>query len=205
VYVVFGGFDVEHVFQSTDAGTTWSDITGSLPDVPTTAIMVDPMNSDHLYVGNDISVYVSTDRGTTWGLLNAGIPEAVLISDLTMTASDRTIRATTHGNGVYQRSMLPPTSVESGTLAPSSFVLEQNFPNPFNPATTIRFTLHASLFTSLKIYNTLGQEVATLVNGVKQPGKHEVVWDASGQPSGIYYYSLKSGNAIEWKKMILIK
>ncbi len=103
VYVALGGANSGHLFKSTDAGGNWSDVTGSLPDIPTTAVVVDPMNSNSVYVGNDIGVYASTNAGTSWNWFSDGLPEAVLISDLTISHSNRMLRATTHGNGVYQR------------------------------------------------------------------------------------------------------
>jgi len=95
-------------------------------------------------------------------------------------------------------------------VIPTELTLSQNYPNPFNPSTTIRFTLHTSLFTSLTIYNVLGQQVATLVNENLDPGTHSVTWDATGFPSGVYFYRLeavgKDGRAfVETKKMMLVK
>lgn len=104
-YVTFGGFSSGHVFKSTDAGSSWSDISGTLPDVPTGAVLVDPANSNYVYVGNDIGVYASTNGGTSWLAFSEGLPEAILVSDLTYTPSNRTLRATTHGNGVFERKL----------------------------------------------------------------------------------------------------
>ena len=73
-----------------------------------------------------------------------------------------------------------------------AFSLEQNFPNPFNPATTIRFTLPRALDVSLTIMNILGEEVATLASRQMEQGTHTLRWDASGIPSGMYLYRLKA-------------
>ena len=88
---------------------------------------------------------------------------------------------------------------------PGNYELSQNYPNPFNPSTNIRFQISKTGFVVLKIYNTLGKEVATLVNEEKQPGNYEITWDASDLPSGIYFYQIRSGDYIETKKMLLIK
>lgn len=95
-------------------------------------------------------------------------------------------------------------------LIPETAVLESNYPNPFNPSTTIRFGLNQDNYVSLKIYNALGQEVATLVNEFRNAGYHDVVWngtDNSGNQvtSGIYFYRLNTGNFVEVKKMLLTK
>lgn len=90
-------------------------------------------------------------------------------------------------------------------MQPMEFRLFQNYPNPFNPNTTIWFTLPDSRFTSLKIYNLVGQEVAMLINETLKPGRHEVTWDASGLPSGVYFYRLVSGNCTAARTSVLLK
>lgn len=88
---------------------------------------------------------------------------------------------------------------------PSDFVLEQNFPNPFNPSTKISFGLSKSTNVVLKVFNNLGQEVATLVNESLQAGSYEANFDASNLPSGIYIYSLRTNGGVITKKMTLLK
>ena len=96
-------------------------------------------------------------------------------------------------------------------VVPSEFKLEQHFPNPFNPTTTIKFKIPAfdkygsEARVSLKVFNTLGAEVATLLNEPKQPGEYEVRFNAAGLPSGIYLCRLQNGNFSQVKKMILLK
>ncbi|MEJ2105450.1 MAG: T9SS type A sorting domain-containing protein, partial [Ignavibacteriaceae bacterium] len=100
-------------------------------------------------------------------------------------------------------------TVENEGLNPNDFLLEQNYPNPFNPSTKIRFviasTAKQSQFVTLKVYNILGNEVATLVNEEKSAGNYEVEFDATGLPSGIYFYKLHAGNFVETKKMVLLQ
>jgi hypothetical protein len=88
---------------------------------------------------------------------------------------------------------------------PGRFELSQNYPNPFNPTTVIGYRLSANSKVNLSIYNSLGQKVATLVNEKQSVGLHEVEWDASDFPSGVYYYVLKAGEFIDVKKMVLIR
>ena len=88
---------------------------------------------------------------------------------------------------------------------PESFKLFQNYPNPFNPGTIINYTLPNSGNVTLKIYNILGDEVATLINEVKPAGNYEVEFNANGLASGIYFYQLKAGEFVQTKKMILMK
>jgi hypothetical protein len=98
---------------------------------------------------------------------------------------------------------------------PTVFALEQNYPNPFNPSTTIKYAIPPSpskgeglregFAVSLKVFNLLGQEITTLVNETQRPGYYEVIWDAIGQPSGVYFYKLTAGHFSETKKMILLR
>jgi len=85
------------------------------------------------------------------------------------------------------------------------FELAQNFPNPFNPSTTIKFSIPQSSNVTLKIFNTLGQEVSTLINQNMESGVHTINFDASQLNSGIYFYRLDAGQFSEVRKMTLIK
>ncbi len=84
-------------------------------------------------------------------------------------------------------------------------MLEQNYPNPFNPSTTISFSLPEASEVQLNIYNILGQQVATLVNDVKNAGSYKINWDASNLSSGMYIYRLQAGSKVITNRMILMK
>ena len=88
---------------------------------------------------------------------------------------------------------------------PSDFVLKQNFPNPFNPSTTIEFALLKADQVELNIYDVLGRKITTLVNRNMQAGSHNIEFDASNLASGVYFYQLKVGNLSSIKKMNLMK
>jgi Secretion system C-terminal sorting domain len=91
------------------------------------------------------------------------------------------------------------------TSVPDQFTLEQNYPNPFNPSTSIRYALPNAGLVTLKIYNVIGQEVATLVNDVLPAGSYQVTFNAAQFASGVYFYRLQSGATVETKKMLLVK
>jgi len=93
----------------------------------------------------------------------------------------------------------------SGKVYPANYCLSPNYPNPFNPITNIRFQIPNSGFVILKIYNILGEEVATLVNDKLPAGNHEYQFDGTHLASGIYLYRLEAGPYRQVKKMILIK
>jgi hypothetical protein len=90
-------------------------------------------------------------------------------------------------------------------ITPDDFILEQNYPNPFNPSTVISYQLPVSSDVTLKVYDILGNEIATLVDEHKPAGRYEVDFNASSLSSGVYFYQLKANNFIKTKKMILIK
>ena len=97
------------------------------------------------------------------------------------------------------------TGVEEENTIPFSFELSQNYPNPFNPTTSIKYSVGSDQFVSLKVYDALGKEVATLVNERKPAGAYEVTFDAAHLSSGLYSYTLKAGELVETKRMTLVR
>ena len=94
---------------------------------------------------------------------------------------------------------------ENSTIVPVEYGLEQNYPNPFNPTTNINFSIPEQQLVQLKVYNVIGQEVATLVNDVMNQGNYSIAFDAASLSSGVYFYKLETGNFTEVKKMTLAK
>jgi hypothetical protein len=120
--------------------------------------------------------------------------------------------ARTNGLRIYAtQEIYEPTDVDNPqNLIPAQFSLEQNFPNPFNPSTSIRFTLDSPGYARLDVFNLLGQRVRTLADRVCPAGSHEVTWDGTaddGRPvaSGVYFYRLQSGSDHLTRKMTLVK
>jgi Secretion system C-terminal sorting domain len=103
-------------------------------------------------------------------------------------------------------SLLIPVSVkETSPAIPTEFYVNQNYPNPFNPSTTIQFGIPTRSLVTAKVYNLLGQEVATLFNGQLDPGTYESKFDATHLGSGMYLCRVQAGNAVEIKRMVLLK
>ena len=101
--------------------------------------------------------------------------------------------------------IVKPTDVEEETSLPLAYKLEQNFPNPWNPVTTIGYVIKEKSKAKLTVFNTIGEEVAVLVNEEQDKGYHKVVFDASKLSSGVYFYKLTAGNFISTRKMMLLK
>ncbi len=97
------------------------------------------------------------------------------------------------------------TQIARGTRVPKEFNLAQNFPNPFNPSTTISFSLPQKSFVTVRVYDMLGREVATLANGEYSAGTHSLVWTADRLASGVYFYRIEAGKYRSTKKMVLMK
>jgi hypothetical protein len=144
-----------------------------------------------LKFGEEIEIFVAYLVGQGIDALNS-ITETRSISDFAQL--------------IYDNNFDIPVSVEDETLnLPTEFSLSQNYPNPFNPSTIIKFSVPTSGYATLKIYNALGEEVVILIDKELTTGTYEVEWNASGLPSGIYFYQLKTEGFIETKKMIFIK
>ena len=113
----------------------------------------------------------------------------------------------------YQSDCYNVTEVKEHETQPEEYYLFENYPNPFNPTTTIKYQIPELSFVTLKVYDLLGNEVATLVNEEKHAGEYEVGFSATSShsgsvrnlPSGIYFYQLRAGEFIETKKMVLLK
>ena len=127
-----------------------------------------------------------------------------VVSDWQGLDSARILTGIMHFSELYSW-MLPVVDESNPYPLPREFQLHQNFPNPFNPMTTIRYDVPRSAHVNITVYNTRGQQVAVLVDGMRQPGYHEVVWDAAGLSSGIYFYRIAAGDFVQMHKLMLIK
>jgi photosystem II stability/assembly factor-like uncharacterized protein len=196
---LYAGTDGGGVNISTDGGATWSASNSGLSSQNVWSLVaVDSI----LFVGSNDGVHISLDSSKTW---TSTSPWPVITNTILASSSD--LFAGTLANGVWRRSLgdfLTGVKTHSRSLL-INFSLQQNYPNPFNPATTIRFTIQSTAVTSLKIYDVLGREIATLVNEVKSPGTYQVNFDAGKLASGIYIYQLRAGSSVETKRMVLMK
>jgi hypothetical protein len=100
---------------------------------------------------------------------------------------------------------LTVTGVQEGKALPATYALHQNFPNPFNPSTTIKFELPKSSVVRLSVFDMLGREVSVLVNERRNAGVHEVKFDGSNLASGVYFYRLQAGDFVSTKRMLVLK
>lgn len=186
--------------RSTDNGLSFED--ASVPDNSSSvrAAIVNS-NGDVFLSKDDRKVFYSTDRGSSWMQINEGIPGTTYIYSFSSTHGR--IYGGSSNSGVFYYDYL--TGINSNLLTANEFRLDQNYPNPFNPVTNLKFGISKRGFVSLKVYNSLGLEVATLVNELKSAGFYEVKFDGSNSASGIYFYRLETEGFSDTKSMILLK
>jgi hypothetical protein len=162
---------------------------------------------------NNVSIFLNTGDGTfaPHFTLPAGIgTQHIIAADFDKDGNIDLAASNFDNNGVpgntvsvFINQTVTSAPTESGL--PQTYSLYQNYPNPFNPTTAISYQLSAVSNVSLKIFDILGREVATLVNHEMKPGSYEATWDAAGIASGVYLYRLQAGEFTETKKLLLIR
>jgi hypothetical protein len=193
-------------YKSTNGGLNWIDIgvvsSGTINDIKF-------INSKGYAVTSHGELFTTANQGTTWqkesSITNGSITTiGVLTENRVLLMGDY---------GITLRFENQFTSSEpNGNIVPENYKLEQNFPNPFNPSTSIKYSVPVNADVVIKIYDITGREVSTLVNAAKQAGTYEVNFDASHLASGVYLYRIdvqdisgKTNVFTSTKKMILIK
>jgi photosystem II stability/assembly factor-like uncharacterized protein len=209
VLVTLSGFGGGHVYKTKNGGVTWTDISANLPDIAVNDGMIyyPGFATGYYLAATDVGVFVTNDYGSGWTELAAGLPNTVSMH-LDYNAASNKLRVATHGRGVWEYTGNIIGINKIGGILPGNYNLTQNYPNPFNSSTKIRFSIPAGktvLNTELIIYDILGHKVKTLVNQTLSAGEYEIVWNAGNHSGGIYFYSIKSGNYSEVRKMVLLK
>lgn len=185
--------------KSTNFGSTWSIPQSGTVQALNHVIFTDDVTG--YIVGNEGLILKSTNGGTNWLQQESSVAKNLNRIDFLSTNMGWIVG----NNGVVLRTGIP-LIVNGNSNLPVKFELLQNYPNPFNPVTQIKFLLPQNSIVELKIYNTIGEEVARLVNNeFRSAGSYSVTFDGSNFGSGIYFYSIEAGNYTETKKMLLIK
>jgi hypothetical protein len=147
----------------------------------------------------------TVDSGKNWSMASTRTPNLESGSGLAVESSGRIFLITQQGGFLSTASSVLTSLDETGYSRPNVFGLMQNYPNPFNPFTVIRYSLPLKSHVTLRIYNLIGQEVATLVDEIQDAGFKQVEWNASQLPSGLYVYRLTAGDFTDAKKLLLVK
>ncbi|MCU0371984.1 MAG: T9SS type A sorting domain-containing protein [Ignavibacteria bacterium] len=147
------------------------------------------------------TIYYSNNAGMTW-TLDYTITGTGGLNEVRISRDNRALYALRDNGGIVMK-MLPGSYAKNQDK--DKYLLKDNYPNPFNPATTISYQIPKNEFVTIRIYDMTGREVASLVNETKTAGIYNVTWNASGLASGIYFYKLQAGSFTEVKKMTLVK
>lgn len=213
------GFSRQHAVRRTAAGTITLFDNGNnhtpqysraveyaLDEKKHTATLVWSFRNTPDIYGNAFGYVQRLKNGNTfisWGAATPSLTE--------VTPSGETVFEMCLPEGIYtyrafkQQPEESPAAVPSPSAIPANITLYQNFPNPFNPATTIRYTLTGPGTVKVSVYDMLGRESAVLVNGPQEAGEHSVPWDAGSMASGVYFYKLQTENSAITKRMHLVR
>jgi hypothetical protein len=203
----FGGYRVAAgtygggIFVSVDSGRTWTPMNAGLGNRYVYALTAHDAN---LFAGTYQGVFLSKDYGFNWADVRDNMGTQFVFS---LAAGDSELYAGTYRNGLWRclLSEILTFAHESVSEIPSSLMLEQNFPNPFNLSTSIRFYLPRRAAMVLIVFNILGQEVATLADGVREAGMHTMIFNANKLASGMYFCRLSSGGVTVTSKMLMLR
>jgi hypothetical protein len=196
---IFASSFGDGLYRSIDNGTTWNKLDLNVPFIYSIATN----GSGKIYIASWANgVFESTDNGNTWTSLGMG---GLGVSSVMVSNNSDNLFVGTKEGKIFMSMGQGVTGVDDNSMLPATVELSQNYPNPFNPATTIQFALPEAGKFNLKVYNILGQEVVTLIDGEMNAGIHKVNFDASRIASGVYIYKLVGNNVNISKKMILMK
>ena len=190
------------VLKTTNSGLNWNYQTVGNYRL-TSVYFTDPDNGWISGLNNSGIIYRTSNGGSNWFVQYNGtfnIHSMCFVNQNTgwaVSSGGQIIKTTNGGGTVGIQNIL--------SEIPSSFLLSQNYPNPFNPTTNIKFDIQKTSPTKLIVYDALGREVATLVDELLKAGSYQVDWDGSKYTSGVYFYTLQTGDFIETKKMLLLK
>jgi hypothetical protein len=204
---IFAISDGGPLYHSTDTGASWTFLnTGSVAGVVFRALAA---SGGSIFASTGNGFMRSNDNGKTWTIDNAGIG-SVYLYVFAIKGTTLFVGGSDGGRYpigyVYYRPLSEITAVEnSHTLAPARCLLQQNYPNPFNPSTEIAFSIPSSSFVTLKIFDAMGRRVATIVSEELSAGIYRRQWNASGCPSGVYFYRLQTDTFSETKRLLLLR
>lgn len=156
-YLTVMGFQTPHIYKTADFGANWTDITANLPDVPANAVLVDPTNSDILYVGTDAGVFVSSDGGQSWNEHASGLPNVAVLQLRAYVDSTQLLRASTYGRGLWQA----PLAQTVAPLPGQDFLITSQ-----EPSLTVRQGQTGSAVISLATQNNFNEAVSFACSGL---------------------------------------
>jgi ligand-binding sensor domain-containing protein len=200
---IYAAVSIIGIYRSTNNGSSWFQANNG---ITTTNIYDITTFNNNVFAATPDGIFVSTNYGTNWSERSEGLSNVKRFA-ISLIIANNYVFSGIYGQSVWRRSYPEIiSSVKNITSElPTEFALEQNYPNPFNSMTIIKFQILNPGNTEIKIFDLLGREVATLVNGFLQPGAYEISFDGNGLNSGVYFYRMTTDGFSDTKKLVLLK
>lgn len=213
VYVTLSGFSADegaaHVYRSADKGSTWASVAGNLPNIPVNDLIVDPANTQQLFVATDVGVYWTPDRGTQWVPLGAGLPFTA-VYDLTFHAPSRTLVAATHGRSQWKLDLTQsPIAVEPPAVR-AGLALSAPRPNPSGGETRLTLELGSRGRAEVAVFDPAGRRVRMLLADGLEPGRRVVTWDGRDERgvrvgAGVYFVRARVAGSEASRRVVRVE
>jgi photosystem II stability/assembly factor-like uncharacterized protein len=211
VYATHSGFGEDihdpRVYRSTNRGTTWTSISGNLPDAPVNDLIVDPALPGTLYAGTDLGVFVTRNLGQTWTALGGAMPVQP-VWDLVLHQATHQLFAFTHGRSVWKLDLgTVPLDVPTTTSA-SKLALSAPSPNPARGAARMEMALATSAQVDVSVFDAAGRRVRVLAHGTLAEGRHPLAWDVrdergSRARAGVYFVRASDGSETRTQRLVI--
>jgi hypothetical protein len=202
-YVAVSGFGTGHAYKTTNAGASWINISGDLPDIPAGAIIRSRIDPQTIFLATDLGVWYTVNGGANWKRYGDNFPN-VVVYDMKLTP-DNMLVAGTYGRGMWRAGAILDAEGRPSVMPAEEFALEQNFPNPFNPSTTIPFRIPERERVVLTLHDTQGRMLRTIGDDDYEAGRHTVSFDAAKLPAGVYYTVMTVNGKRQTRKITLLK
>jgi hypothetical protein len=214
--VVFSNYRIQSIFYTEDSGNSWTDVSGNLeeqssgegsgPSCRWAQILYVAAQPVYL-AGTSVGLYSTSElngTSTVWSQEGAETIGNVVVDMIDVRQADGLVAVGTHGKGAFS------TFVETGvepekTVLPETAALLPNYPNPFNPQTSIPYVMPSRGHVTIKVFDMRGREVEVLVDGTKDAGEHRVVFRAENLASGIYVVQMRAGSFEQSRRITLMK
>ncbi len=213
VYVTLSGFSADehiaHVYRSADRGSTWKAIAGDLPDIPVNDLVVDPADTQRLFVATDVGVYWTADQGAVWAPLGSGLPFTAVF-DLTLHAPSRTLVAATHGRSQWKLDVTPGPVAVAPAAPPARIMLSAPAPNPTRGETHLTLELPQAGRAEVMVFDAGGRRVRTLLAGRLEGGRHLVAWNGTDETgarvgAGVYFVRARAAEGSAMRRLLRIE
>jgi hypothetical protein len=199
-----------HVFRTTNHGASWQDISGNLPEAPVNDLVVDPLDTNRLYVGTDVGVFLTNDLGARWEKLGAGLPLSVVV-DVELHNATRVLVAGTHGRSAFKLSLSNAVDVPVALAEGAARVqLSPPRPNPSRGEASFSFTLARATAARLTLHDVRGRLVCELYEREAAAGTTTVPWDGRDDAGrfaapGVYFVRLVTDEETVTRKLTRIR